>query len=65
MCAINSDSWKLYCAIRRSEDISINVEFNRTGAASSEDERFRIPGGSKVTIKDDLNVGLYSYIKLP
>ncbi|TEB25545.1 hypothetical protein FA13DRAFT_1796432 [Coprinellus micaceus] len=65
MSAINSDSWKLHFAIRRSEDISINIEFNRTRVASSDDERYKIPGGSKVTIKDDLNIGLYSFDTLP
>jgi hypothetical protein len=65
MSAINGDSWKLHFAIRRSEDISINIEFNRTRVASSDDERYKIPGGSKVTIKDDLNIGLYSFDTLP
>ena len=47
MSATNDQSWKLNFAIRRSKDISVNIEFNRTGVASSEDEPIKFQGDSR------------------
>ncbi|KAJ3498029.1 hypothetical protein NMY22_g19641 [Coprinellus aureogranulatus] len=59
---INNESWFLYLAIRRSDDISINLEFERTESLIADDRR-TTPGGSQIVILSDLSVGLHSEIK--
>ncbi|KAJ3536110.1 hypothetical protein NMY22_g6178 [Coprinellus aureogranulatus] len=59
---INNESWFLYLAIRRSDHIAINLEFERTESLIADDRR-TTPGGSQIVILSDLSVGLHSGIK--
>ena len=63
LSAINIESWILYLAIRRGDDVCVNLEFNRTDSPTA-DERDRryTPGGSEVEILGDLSVGLHGDI---
>lgn len=60
MSEINEDSWRLYLAIRRGDDIAINLEFHRTVPGEA---MYKTAFG--VLFESNLGVDQHGDIKLP